>query len=123
MPTPKAIQPADRSSAPHYQWGDGGMAWRLLDKETLGVFEETLAPGTGEEMHYHLRAEQCFYMLSGVAKMRVGNKILTLDEGTATHIPAGTAHAISNASAMEIRFLVISTPSTYGDRQIVSAPS
>jgi len=82
------------------------------------VIEETLEPDTGEVLHYHQRAAQCFYMIDGSAVMHIASDMVRLDTGMALHIPPGTVHAITNDSQQKIRFLVISAPTTRGDRHI-----
>jgi mannose-6-phosphate isomerase-like protein (cupin superfamily) len=42
-----------------------------------------------------------------------------IDTGMALHIPPETSHAIVNKTGEEIRFLVISAPSSRGDRHEV----
>jgi mannose-6-phosphate isomerase-like protein (cupin superfamily) len=39
-----------------------------------------------------------------------------IDTGMALHIPPETRHAIANQTGEEIRFLMISAPSSRGDR-------
>ena len=111
------MHPVSKSIEKAYQWGDGGVGWPLVETEALLVIEETLAPGCSEKYHYHNQAEQCFYMLVGGAVMQFADgQRVKIDTGMALHIPPETSHAIVNQSDKEIRFLVISAPSTRGDR-------
>jgi mannose-6-phosphate isomerase-like protein (cupin superfamily) len=110
------MQPTSRHSEQIYHWGDGGAGWRLVDEAGLSVIEETLEPGTGEMLHYHQRAAQCFYMIDGTAIMHIAKDTVRLDTSMALHVPPGTVHAITNDSRQTIRFLVISAPTTRGDR-------
>jgi len=50
--------------------------------------------------------------------MHIASDMVRLDTGMALHIPPGTVHAITNDSQQKIRFLVISAPTTRGDRHI-----
>ena len=114
------MHPVSSSTKKAYQWGDGGIGWPLVDTTGLLVIEETLAPGCREKYHYHNQVEQCFYMLTGRAVMQIANgQTVGLDAGMALHIPSKTRHAIVNQTDEKIRFLVISAPSSRGDRHEV----
>ena len=118
------MHPVSKSTKKAYQRGDGGVGWRLVETEGLLVIEETLAPGCGEKHHYHMHAAQCFYMLSGRAMMQFADgQNVEIDTGMALHIPPETHHAIVNQTGEEIRFLVISAPSSRGDRHEVEQNS
>jgi len=111
------MHPASRDTQTAYQWGNGGVGWPLVETAGLLVIEETLAPGCSEKHHYHNQAEQCFYMLAGRAVMQFADgQHVEIGPGMALHIPPKTRHAISNQTDEEIRFLVISAPSSRGDR-------
>ena len=55
--------------AEHYVWGDRCDGWHLVKQPSMGVIHERMPPGTSEVMHFHHRARQFFYMLSGTAVM------------------------------------------------------
>jgi mannose-6-phosphate isomerase-like protein (cupin superfamily) len=72
-------------------------------------------PGASEVRHFHTNAQQFFFILSGQAVMETNNEqILLAGEGVA--IPLRTRHQFRNHSEEPVRFLVISQPSSYGDR-------
>jgi mannose-6-phosphate isomerase-like protein (cupin superfamily) len=111
------MHPVSKSTKKAYQWGDGGVGWPLVETKGLLLVEETLAPGCSEKHHYHNRAAQCFYILEGSAVMQFADgQGVEIDAGMALHIPPKTRHAIVNQTDEEIRFLVISAPSSRGDR-------
>lgn len=56
-----------RENAPHYIWGDHCDGWHLLKECNLSVIEERMPSGTGEVRHFHRKAQQFFYVLSGQA--------------------------------------------------------
>ena len=114
------MHPVSRSIKKAYQWGNGGIGWPLVETKGLLVVEETLAPGCSEKHHYHNQAAQCFYMLSGRAVMQFSDgQNVEINTGMALHILPETSHAIVNKTGEEIRFLVISAPSSRGDRHEV----
>ena len=114
------MHPVSKSTKKAYQWGDGGIGWPLVETMGLLVVEETLAPGSSEKHHYHNQAAQCFYMLVGRAVMQFADgQSVKIDTGMALHIPLEIFHAIVNEAGEAIRFLVISAPSSRGDRHEV----
>jgi mannose-6-phosphate isomerase-like protein (cupin superfamily) len=112
-----------RRSAPHYVWGQMCDGWRLADGRGLSVIEERMPPGAAEDWHLHDRARQFFYVLSGRAVVVLPDGEVTLDAGSGCEIPPRTAHRIVNRSAAEVRFLVVSSPTTRGDRRPAPTPT
>ena len=106
----------DRNNAEHYRWGSDCDGWHLLRNERLSVIEERMPPGTSETPHYHSRAQQFFYLLTGEALLEVNGTEVRLSPREGLHIPAGATHRITNASEEPIEFLVISEPQSHGDR-------
>lgn len=143
MPRAQARQPADRpdlgcgtlcevisrqslattsaGSAEHYVWGQGCDGWRLVDRDDLSVIEERVPAGGSEQWHVHDHAQQFFYLLSGAAEMRSSAGNVQLHPGVGVEVPAGVAHQFANTGEVEVRFLVVSAPSTRGDRRSASA--
>ncbi|HEU5223844.1 MAG TPA: cupin domain-containing protein [Candidatus Lumbricidophila sp.] len=115
-------RPVDVSSAPHYAWGAGCDGWRLVDAPDLSVIEELVPPGEAEHWHFHERAHQFFYILSGTAVMRMAHADVALTAGQGVEVAPGVAHQFGNPGPDEVRFLVVSTPSTTGDRVLVDEP-
>lgn len=104
-------------SAPHYRWGEGCDGWRLLDEAGLSVIEEQVPAGCSEVVHRHARARQCFYVLGGTACIEVEGEPIPLQAGQALEVAPGSAHRFHNPGTEPVRFLVISAPSTQGDRE------
>ena len=100
----------------HYKWGKNSEGWHLLESDELSVIEEIMPPGGQEQSHYHERAQQFFYVLSGVAEMQLSGELLEISQGSGLHVPAGVAHQIKNKGDTNLRFLVISQPKSHGDR-------
>ena len=114
------MHPVSKSTKKAYRWGNGGIGWPLVETKGLVVVEETLAPGCSEKHHYHNQAAQCFYMLVGCAVMHFADgQSVKIDTGMALHIPPEICHAIVNKTGEAIHFLVISAPSSRGDRHEV----
>lgn len=107
-----------RASAEHYTWGQNCHGWHLVKETALSVIEEVMPAHTAEQLHRHHVAQQFFYILSGEAVMEIAGKSIALPAGEGFSVAPGQAHRIRNSSSREVRFLVISQPSTkYGDRE------
>lgn len=107
---------ADIDSAEHYTWGGACDGWRLLDDPSLSVIQERVPPLAGEALHLHVRARQFFYVLSGTASMEFEDGVVCFGAGQGLHVPPGTPHRFVNRSDADVVFLVVSAPSTRGDR-------
>lgn len=107
----------DTGTAEHYVWGQQCDGWHLLRGETLSVIEERMPPGAREQRHFHTRARQFFYVLEGQLTMEVEGDSHQLEAGHGIEVEPGERHQAINASATGVRFLVISSPPSHGDRQ------
>ena len=100
----------------HYMWGNGCDGWNLADNESLNIKVEKMPPGTSEERHYHQKAQQFFYILSGTATFEMEGEVLQVKTDEGLHVPAGKKHSISNTFKEDLQFLLCSQPSTANDR-------
>ena len=103
-------------NAEQYVWGQNCKGWHLLKNDDLSVIEESMEPATSEQIHFHERAQQLFYILSGNAGFKIGEDLLYLSNGESVHIPPGTPHMIFNNGNTSLQFIVISSPKSHGDR-------
>ena len=113
---PNRFIPSDRTVAEHYVWGDACDGWRLLTHADLAVIEERVPPGRREVRHVHARARQFFYVLSGTATLEIDGTVIVFSTGQGVHVPPGVPHRFSNDGPSDVVFLVVSSPSTAGDR-------
>jgi mannose-6-phosphate isomerase-like protein (cupin superfamily) len=116
---PKDVtQPAavSRETSEHYRWGKDCDGWHLVKDENLSVIEEFIPSGGVEVRHYHRKAQQFFYILTGEAMMEVEGRSTLLRAGIGIRVLPGARHQISNPSSGAVRFLVISQPPSHGDR-------
>jgi mannose-6-phosphate isomerase-like protein (cupin superfamily) len=105
-----------KATAPHYHWGSECDGWFLEQAADRTVIHERMPPGTAESKHVHHVAKQFFFQLSGEATMEIEERLITLHPREGITILPGILHRIYNNSLEDIEFLVISTPSTKGDR-------
>ncbi|HKU25804.1 MAG TPA: cupin domain-containing protein [Candidatus Sulfotelmatobacter sp.] len=113
---PVRHSPVSRDNAEHYRWGVDCDGWYLVHNKDLSVIEELMPPGSAEIRHHHEQAQQFFYILDGEVLMEIDGENHLLSAGTGIHIQAGRHHQIRNPSAGAVRFLVVSQPSSRGDR-------
>ena len=106
----------DRSSAEHYIWGDVCEGWHLVKRTDMSVIAERVPPGAKEIRHYHSTARQFFFILSGSAAIEIDGERVALTEGQGIEVEPGVPHQFMNESPTDVHFLVISHPSTRGDR-------
>ncbi len=118
----RELASVSRSSAEHYRWGGANgvvsNGWHLVQTAELSVIEECMPPGAEEVRHFHERARQFFYVLSGELTMELEGEEHRLGAGTGLEIAPGLRHQAFNRSPGEVRFLVISQPRSHGDRLV-----
>lgn len=107
----------DRSTAEHYLWGNNCDGWHLVKSEGLSVIQERVPAGESEKQHRHAKARQFFYILKGEAVMEMDGEAYPLDAGKGIEVPPGSVHKFRNDSMEDVEFLVISSPTTRGDRE------
>jgi mannose-6-phosphate isomerase-like protein (cupin superfamily) len=112
-------RPVSRATAEHYTWGDSCDGWHLVKDKKLSVIEEQMPAGTSEVLHYHGRAQQFFFVLSGETVVEVEGCEIRLAAGEGLGILPGVPHRIRNESKEPVQFLVVSQPPSHGDRVIV----
>lgn len=109
-----------RTEANHYKWGGDCDGWTLVSGGDLLVIEELMPPGTSEIRHYHALAKQFFYVLAGTLTMEVDGALFEIAPRKGIEIKAQTPHQARNDSDSPVMFLVISAPSSRGDRVAAS---
>ena len=110
---------ASINTGKHYVWGDNCDGWHLAATPGLSVIQERVPGGASETRHLHDKAEQFFYVLSGIATLEVAGSIHRLQPHEGFHVPARVPHTLSNGHDQPLEFLVISTPPSHGDREDV----
>ena len=103
-------------NAEHYIWGEVCDGWHLLKCDDMSVIQERVPAGGAEVMHYHEKARQFFYVLEGEGRMVFENQEVLLKKGQGLEISPMVKHQFKNQSHTDVHFLVISVPSTGGDR-------
>jgi len=108
--------PTSLENAEHYVWGKDCEGWHLLKQPDLSVIRERVPPGRGEVRHFHSRARQYFFVLKGIAELEFDGSSVTFGPGEGVHVAPGVNHRFANKGSEPVEFLVISSPTTQGDR-------
>jgi mannose-6-phosphate isomerase-like protein (cupin superfamily) len=82
----------------------------------MSVIQERVPAGSAEVMHYHNVARQFFYILEGEGKMVFEDHEVVLKKRQGLEIPPQVKHQFKNQSNADVHFLVVSVPTTKGDR-------
>lgn len=106
----------DKNNSEHYFWGDNCEGWRVVKSDALSVIEEEMPPHAKEKMHYHEKALQVFHIKEGIAKFEINGEVFIAQANQSVVIHPGLVHRIINHADTRLKFLVISQPSTAGDR-------
>ncbi len=64
---------------------------------------------SSESKHYHLHAEQFFYVLSGTATIKLESEMFIIYPNDGLHVKAGTTHQLFNTGQTVLHFIVTST--------------
>ncbi len=99
-----------------YGWGDGCFGWNYIDTEELSIKQELIPAAKREELHYHVFANQFFFVLSGTATFEIDDLKITIVSYQGIEIKAGRKHRISNQTDVDLEFILYSQPSTKNDR-------
>lgn len=108
-----------KRTAEHYTWKSVCDGWHLVKDANLSIILEEMPPHTAEDMHYHTRAKQFFYVLSGVACMLLEDEEICLQAGEGIEISPMQRHQMKNDSESAVEFIAISSPKSHGDRVTV----
>jgi mannose-6-phosphate isomerase-like protein (cupin superfamily) len=103
-------------NAEHYVWGEACDGWHLLPREDMSIIQERVPAGAAEVMHRHTKARQFFYILDGEATVVFEDHQVVLQSGDGLEIPPLVRHQFRISSNADVHFLVLSYPTTRGDR-------
>ncbi|MEO2077066.1 MAG: cupin domain-containing protein [Bacillus sp. (in: firmicutes)] len=105
-----------KNNAEHYTWGNQCDGWHLVNQKELSVIHERMPPQTSEIRHYHQQSRQFFFVLSGSPTLEVNGERFTLTSQEGIEVPPHIPHQMFNESESAAEFLVISQPTSKGDR-------
>ena len=102
--------------AEHYIGGDGCDGWHLVKNSEVSIIHELMPPHTQEIRRSHNRAWQFFFILVGIATMKIENETVILGPQQGIEILPNVPHQMCNESNEICEFLVYSQPPSHGDR-------
>ncbi|HKN02931.1 MAG TPA: cupin domain-containing protein [Buttiauxella sp.] len=105
-----------KDNAEHYVWGDNCDGWYLVNRQDMLVIHERMPSGTYEKRHYHSVSRQFFFVLQGVLTMEMEGIRHDIRAQQGLEIPPGAEHQARNDTDYHVEFIVISHPTTRGDR-------
>ncbi|MDQ0631788.1 mannose-6-phosphate isomerase-like protein (cupin superfamily) [Pantoea agglomerans] len=105
-----------KENAEHYFWGDNCDGWYLVNRQDMLVIHEKMPAGTSEKRHFHSVSRQFFFVLDGVLSMELKGKMHNIKALQGLEIPPGSKHQARNDTEFPVEFIVISHPTTRGDR-------
>ena len=62
----------------------------------LGIFRQTIAPGSGPPTHLHHMEIEFAYVVSGQFKFKVADRVVSVPVGTLILVPPNTVHTFKN---------------------------
>ncbi|MBP1996693.1 mannose-6-phosphate isomerase-like protein (cupin superfamily) [Paenibacillus eucommiae] len=85
----------------------------------LSIIHEKMPANTAEVRHFHEKSRQFFFVLSGTATIEIDGKEVILNPQEGAEVPPLVPHQMFNKSNNEIEFLVVSQPTSKGDRMLI----
>ncbi len=76
-------------------------------------------PGERLSLQVHHKRSEHWVVVSGTAKIRIGDDIKTLSENESTYIPVGTVHSLENPGEVPLEIIEVQTGSYLGEDDIV----
>jgi quercetin 2,3-dioxygenase len=86
------------------------LATREQTGAALGLFRQTIAPGSGPPAHVHRTADEFFYVVSGEFSFRLDERIVSAPARSVVFVPRGTVHTFRNVRTEPGVLLVGVTP-------------
>lgn len=99
-------------------WG----SHRYVGADTAGrwrVKRLIIEPNNAISLQTHKHRSETWVVLSGVARVTVGDKVLEIGENQSVHIPAGIRHRVENTQRNRLEILEIQTGNYFGEDDIV----
>ena len=110
----------NRNNSQNYIWGGVCDGWILSQDHGLMVIEERMPAGSAEQKHFHKFARQFFYVTDGELTIEVGEQRYAVKAGEGITIEPTILHQARNDGDRDVRFIVISSPTSRGDRFEIS---
>lgn len=106
---------------------DGSEIRELLAYRNSVIRQQSLAEarlpiGASTQEHYHVRAEEIYYITHGIGRMRLAGEEREVKSGDAIAIPPGCRHKLWNTGDETLRLLCCCAPAyEHGDTIITES--
>lgn len=86
------------------------LAYRNSAIRNQSLAEARLPAGSSTQEHYHVRAEEIYFITAGQGRMRIEGEIAEVKAGDAIAIPPGKKHKLSNTGPEPLTLLCCCSP-------------
>jgi mannose-1-phosphate guanylyltransferase/mannose-6-phosphate isomerase len=100
----------------HRPWGSFTV---LEDGEDCKVKRLIVKPGQVLSLQLHHKRSEHWTVVSGTAKVRVGDREFLLEKNESTYIPMGTVHRLENPTDQDIALIEVQCGDYFGEDDIV----
>ncbi|EKN6261969.1 mannose-1-phosphate guanylyltransferase/mannose-6-phosphate isomerase [Yersinia enterocolitica] len=97
-------------------WGRSDM---VVSESRFNVNRITVKPGGSFSLQMHHHRAEHWVVLSGTAKVMIGDKTFLITENQSTFIPIGSIHQLENPGKIPLELLEIQSGSYLGDDDII----
>jgi mannose-1-phosphate guanylyltransferase/mannose-6-phosphate isomerase len=102
-----------------FEYRPWGMFENLFDSAVCKVKRLTVDPGQHLSLQYHQKRSEHWVVVSGTAKVRLGDETMTLEPGHSIDIPLGAQHALGNDTTEPVIVIEVQMGSYFGEDDIV----
>ena len=95
------------------------LAYRNSSIRNQSLAEARLPPGGATTKHFHPKAEEIYYILTGGGKMTIDAETRSVGPGDAIAIPPGKVHQIVNDGPVPLVFLCCCAPAYEHDDTVL----
>ena len=95
------------------------LAYRNSAIRNQSLAEATIAVGCATQEHYHPKAEEIYYILSGTARMKIDGEMRDVGPLDAIAIPPGARHKIWNTGNAPLVLLCCCAPAYENDDTVM----
>ena len=91
----------------------------VVNEERFNVNRITVKPGGAFSMQMHHHRAEHWIVLSGTAKVTIGDKTFLITENQSTFIPIGSVHRLENPGKIALELIEVQSGSYLGDDDII----
>lgn len=97
-------------------WGRSDI---IVNEQRFNVNRITVKPGGSFSMQMHHHRAEHWIVLSGTAKVTIGDKTFLITENQSTFIPIGSLHMLENPGKISLELIEVQSGSYLGDDDII----